>query len=83
MRLYQGKENFQSEKYDYIRELRKKEEIIKNLENDLSIYKAQLKSKGIPSGIGQLSNNQMNEVVKIIQDNQNPIPFFLLHYYTK
>ena len=30
LRLYERKENFQSEKYDYIRELRKKEEIIKN-----------------------------------------------------
>ena len=38
-RLYEGKESIQSEKYDYIREIRQKDEIIKNLENDISIYK--------------------------------------------
>ena len=72
-RLHEGKEDIQQEKYDYIREIRKKDEIIKNLENDLSICRAQLKNKGIPSGIGKLSNNQMDEVVKMIQDNQKTV----------
>ena len=69
-RLYEGKENVQQEKYDYMRELRRKEEIIKNLENDISIYKAQLKNRGIPSGIGKLTNNQMDEVMSMLKANQ-------------
>ena len=73
VRLYEGKENIQQEKYDYIRELRKKDEIIKNLENDLSICRAQLINKGIPSGVGKLSYNQMDEVVKMIQENQKTV----------
>ena len=72
-RLYEDKEHIEQEKYDYIRELRKKDEIIKNLENDLSIYRAQLKNKGVPSGIGKLSYNQMDEVVKMIQENQKQV----------
>ena len=71
-RLFEGKENIEpEEKYDLIRELRQKDEIIKNLENDISIYKAQLKNKGIPSGIGKLTNNQMEEVMSMIKSNQN------------
>ena len=72
-RLYEEKANIPQEKYDYLRELRKKDEIIKNLENDISIYKAQLQNKGIPSGIGKLSYNQMDEVVKMIQENQKAV----------
>ena len=69
-RLFEGKENVQQEKYDYIRELRHKEEIILNLEKDIAIYKAQLKNKGIPSGIGKLTNNQMDEVMSMLKANQ-------------
>ena len=69
-KLYEGKESAQPEKYDYIRQLRQKDEIIKNMENDISIYKAQLRNKGIPSGIGKLTNNQMEEVMQMIKDNQ-------------
>ena len=68
--LYEGKEKVKPEKYDYNRQLRQKDEIIKNLENDIAIYKAQLRNKGIPSGIGKLSNNQMDEVMQMIKDNQ-------------
>ena len=60
-------------KYDYFRENRRKDELIKKLENDIAIYKAQLKNKNIPSGIGKLSYNQMDEVVKIIKDNQRDV----------
>ena len=66
----EGKENVQQEKYDYIRELRHKEEIIHNLEKDIAIYKAQLKNKGIPSGIGKLTNNHMDEVMSMLKANQ-------------
>ena len=65
--------NIYNEKYDYIREIRKKDEIIKNLENDLAIYRAQLKNKGVPSGIGKLSHNQMDEILQIIKDNQKEV----------
>ena len=82
LKLYEDKEKdkdnknkntLYDEKYDYLRELKKKDEIIKNLENDLSICKAQLKNKSIPSGIGKLSHNQMDEVVKMIQENQKAV----------
>ena len=69
-RLYEGKESIQSEKYDYIREIRQKDEIIKNLENDISIYKNQLRNKNIPSGIGKLTNNQIDEVMNMLKENQ-------------
>ena len=68
--LFEGKVYVQQDKYDYKRELRHKEEIIKNLENDIAIYKAQLKNKGIPSGIGKLTNNQMDEVMSMLKANQ-------------
>ena len=75
LKLYNEKDknNIQSEKYDYIREIRKKDEIIKNLENDLSIYRAQLQNKGIPSGIGKLSHNQMDEIIQMIKENQKDV----------
>ena len=69
-RLYEGKESTQPEKYDYIRQIRQKDEIIKNMENDISIYRAQLRNKGIPSGIGKLTNNQMDEIMQTLKDNQ-------------
>jgi len=52
-----------------MRQLRQKDEIIKNLENDITIYKAQLRGKAIPSGIGKLSKVQMDEVMDMIKDN--------------
>jgi len=61
-RLYEDKEHIEQEKYDYIRELRKKDEIIKNLENDLSICRAQLINKGIPSGVGNCSSSWMDNL---------------------
>ena len=75
LKLYNEKDknNIQNEKYDYIREIRKKDEIIKNLENDLSIYRAQLQNKGIPSGIGKLSHNQMDEIIQMIKENQKDV----------
>ena len=75
LKLYNEKDknNMQNEKYDYIREIRKKDEIIKNLENDLSIYRAQLQNKGIPSGIGKLSHNQMDEIIQMIKENQKDV----------
>ena len=75
LKLYNEKDknNIQSEKYDYIREIRKKDEIIKNLENDLSIYRAQLQNKGIPSSIGKLSHNQMDEIIQMIKENQKDV----------
>ena len=69
-RLYEGKEVPDTDKYDFIRQLRQKDEIIKNLENDISIYRAQLQNKHIPSGIGKLSNIDMKEVISMIKDNQ-------------
>ena len=69
-RLYEGKEVPDTDKYDFIRQLRQKDEIIKNLENDISIYRAQLKNKNIPSGIGKLTNIEIEEVKQMIKDNQ-------------
>ena len=69
LRLYEGKEGENPEKYDFMRQLRQKDEIIKNLENDITIYKAQLRNKAIPSGIGKLSKVQMDEVMDMIKDN--------------
>ena len=69
-RLYEGKEVPDTDKYDFIRQLRQKDEIIKNLENDISIYRAQLQNKHIPTGIGKLSNIDMKEVISMIKDNQ-------------
>ena len=69
LRLYEGKEGESPEKYDFMRQLRQKDEIIKNLENEITIYKAQLRNKAIPSGIGKLSKVQMDEVMDMIKDN--------------